>query len=91
MDTLDELEATFKEGRLTKACRKDLERYAMAVCSTGATHHPKIGGARLQQIAETVRLLLLVQISKESARASLYVGLAALAVGIAGAAAPLIG
>ena len=70
----------FKAGEVMTASRKDLERYAMMICRPEAgTHFP---GHMWPQVADTIRLLLLVRISEETQTQALAIAKVALWISV---------
>ena len=65
-------------GEILRATKRELEHYARVVCSPRA--QLTFGAQQLPQIADTVRLLLLVRISEESQHEALRVSERALKV-----------
>jgi hypothetical protein len=66
-----QLSKDFKSGRLLQASRKELEHYATMVCLPGMAG--EFPAATWPQVAETVRLMLLVRISEETQNEALAV------------------
>lgn len=79
-DRWTELASAFREGRIISATRKQLEDYAILVCD------PRAGsffpGHQWPQLADTIRLMLLVRISEETQTKALIVAAAALVISI---------
>lgn len=83
MDEYDDLKNAFNSGQLVTASRTELERYAVTVCHpTFENHFPGLQGS---QIAEMVRLMLIVRISEHTQTQALTVARTALIVAVVAA------
>jgi len=74
----DVLKEAINNGTLLDASRKVLERFARITCLQG--FHEHFPGPQGAQIAETIRLMLLVKISEETQNEALNVARTALKV-----------
>ena len=72
------LKTALTTGALIGASRKELENYAMLVCLPGATN--VFPGQQWLQVAEMVRLLLLVRISEETQNKAIALARAAVII-----------
>ena len=83
-----DLVTALRDGSIVRAKRKDLERYAMLVCDTGAHEH--FQGAQWPQVADTVRLMLLVRMSEETQTKALSLSKAAIIIACVALVAALV-
>jgi hypothetical protein len=74
----DALKEAINNGALLDASRKELQRFARITCLQG--FHEHFPGPQGAQIAETIRLMLLVRISEQPQNQAKVIALAAIGV-----------
>lgn len=76
------------DGSIITASRKDLERYAVLVCRGDAHHY--FAGHQWIEVAEMVRLMLLVRISEEMQTKAFTISIVALVISCVALVAALV-
>ncbi len=75
----EEIDNHIKVGTLTHASKEQLERYATALCETGAS---TFFGSSFQAICGTIRTLIIIRMSEATNRAAKWFSIAALFIAL---------